>query len=71
MKESEDALHRPGVSAKDDTLPQRLLTHLRPSGKAEGLLPDLGLMLREYYQLRGWTPDGFPSETRLKELGLA
>jgi len=49
----------------EDTLPQRLLTHARPSGKAKGVLPDLGLMLREYYELRG------PSEVKLKELGLA
>lgn len=62
---------RLGVSAKDDTLPQRLLTHPRPSGKAKGVLPDLDLMLREYYQLRGWTPEGIPSEAKLKELGLA
>jgi aldehyde:ferredoxin oxidoreductase len=62
---------RLGVSAKDDTLPQRLLTHPRPSGKAEGVLPDLDLMLREYYQLRGWTSDGFPSEAKVKEVGLA
>lgn len=42
---------RLGVSAKDDTLRQRLLTHPRPSGKAKGVLPDLDLMLRGYYQL--------------------
>lgn len=59
-----------GVSAKDDTLPQRLLTHPRPSGKAKGVLPDLDLMLEEYYQLRGWTPEGVPSEAKLKELRL-
>ena len=62
---------RLGVSAKDDTLPQRLLTHPRPSGKAKGVLPDLDLILREYYQLRGWTPEGAPSEAKLKQLGLA
>lgn len=54
----------PRGSAKDDTLPQRFLTHPSPSDKAKGVLPDLELMLRGYYQLRG------PSETKLKELGL-
>lgn len=61
---------RLGVSAKDDTLPRRLLAYPRPSGKAKGVLPDLDLMLREYYQLRGWTPEGMPKEERLAELGL-
>ncbi len=61
---------RLGVRAEDDTLPQRLLTHPRPSGMAEGVLPDLKLMLKEYYEWRGWTPEGIPREERLKELGL-
>lgn len=54
-----------GVSAKDDTLRQQLLTHPCPSGKAKGMFPDLDLILRGYYQLRG------PSEAKSKELGLA
>ncbi len=59
-----------GVSAKDDTLPQRLLTHPRPSGKAKGLLPDLDMMLREYDQLLGWTLEGVPKDEKVAELGL-
>jgi aldehyde:ferredoxin oxidoreductase len=27
-------------------------------------------MLRPYYALRGWDPEGRPSETRLRQLGL-
>jgi aldehyde:ferredoxin oxidoreductase len=27
-------------------------------------------MLVPYYKLRGWTPEGVPSEAKLKELGL-
>jgi aldehyde:ferredoxin oxidoreductase len=45
---------RLGVTRADDTLPSRLLTHPRPSGGAEGVLPDLGPMLEAYYRLRGW-----------------
>jgi len=53
---------RYGIRRKDDTLPRRLLTLPRPSGSAQGVLPDLEGMLAEYYQLRGWTADGVPSE---------
>lgn len=36
----------------------------------EGLTIDLDRMLREYYQLRGWTPEGIPTPEKLRELGL-
>lgn len=35
-----------------------------------GLTIDLERMLREYYQLRGWTADGLPTPQKLRELGL-
>lgn len=63
--------NRLGITRADDTLPERLLTHARPSGQAEGQLPDLAVMLAEYYEARGWLPDGRPSPERLRELGLA
>ncbi len=62
---------RLGVTRADDTLPRRLLTHPRPTGSAAGVLPDLEPMLEEYYQLRGWTAEGVPTEEKLQELGLA
>ena len=62
---------RLGVTAADDTLPQRLLTEPRPSGSAAGVLPDLDAMLPLYYELRGWTDEGEPSQERLVSLGLA
>jgi aldehyde:ferredoxin oxidoreductase len=62
---------RLGVTGADDTLPKRFLAEPRPSGGAEGVLPDLDLMLKEYYQIRGWTADGAPSSKRLAALGLA
>jgi len=61
---------RYGIRRKDDTLPRRLLTLPRPSGSAQGVLPDLENMLAEYYQLRGWTADGVPGPEKLAELGL-
>jgi aldehyde:ferredoxin oxidoreductase len=61
---------RLGVTRADDTLPRRLLEEPRPSGQAEGVLPDLDLMMDEYYRVRGWTPDGVPGHDRLAALGL-
>ncbi len=62
---------RLGITRADDTLPRRLLTHARPTGSAAGVLPDLETMLEEYYQLRGWTAEGVPTEEKLHDLGLA
>ncbi len=61
---------RLGVTAADDTLPKRLLTEPRPSGSAAGALPDMGLMLPIYYQLRDWDETGAPRRARLEQLGL-
>jgi aldehyde:ferredoxin oxidoreductase len=60
---------REGIRREDDTLPRRLLTPL-PEGGAAGKAPDLEYQLNEYYQLRGWDPDGVPSRERLTALGL-
>ena len=38
--------------------------------RAKGVLPDLDMMLQEYYQLRGWTPEGVPKGEKPAELGL-
>ncbi len=62
--------NRLGITRADDTLPERLLVQPRPSGEAEGRLPDLELMLEEYYEARGWLLDGRPSPERLEKLGL-
>ena len=61
---------RYGIGSADDTLPQRFLTEPRPSGGAEGVLPDMDLILTDYYRIRDWTPEGAPSPERLAELGL-
>jgi aldehyde:ferredoxin oxidoreductase len=52
---------RLGVTRADDTLPERFLREPRPSGTAEGVLPDMDAMLPMYYELRGWRPDGRPA----------
>jgi aldehyde:ferredoxin oxidoreductase len=59
-----------GITAKDDTLPKRLLEIPAPSGTAEGHVSELPKMMPEYYQARGWTKDGKPSNETLARLGL-
>jgi aldehyde:ferredoxin oxidoreductase len=60
---------REGISRKDDILHPRFLTH-RKAGGAGGHLPHIGYLLSEYYQKRGWTEMGIPSQEKLEELDL-
>ena len=62
---------RLGISRKDDVAPPRLYAEARPDGVSAGVLPDLGKMLHEYYQLRGWSTLGIPTETTLERLGIS
>ncbi|MHA1164601.1 MAG: aldehyde ferredoxin oxidoreductase family protein [Alphaproteobacteria bacterium] len=59
-----------GFTAKDDTLPKRLLKDAAKTGPAKGLVAGLDKMLPEYYQLRGWTKDGVPTNETLSRLAL-
>ncbi len=59
-----------GLTAKDDTLPKRMLEEPMPDGPAKGMVVHLNEMLPEYYRLRGWSPEGVPTSMRLRELGL-
>jgi aldehyde:ferredoxin oxidoreductase len=58
-----------GISEKDDILPPRLLLPLK-EGAAADSVPDIEMMLREYYLIRRFNPDGKPSRETLDELGL-
>jgi len=62
--------NRAGFTAADDKLPQRLLKDAAKTGPAKGLVNGLGKMLPEYYQARGWTPDGVPTNETLDRLAL-
>ncbi|MDQ7826721.1 MAG: aldehyde ferredoxin oxidoreductase family protein [Candidatus Eremiobacteraeota bacterium] len=62
--------NRLGITKKDDIIPRRLQKEPRPSGRAAGVLPDLPLILEEYYRLRRWDDDGIPTPQLLKDLGL-
>ena len=61
---------RLGFTGKDDTLPRRLTREPHPEGIGEGNTVPLEEMLDRYYEHRGWTRDGLPTESKLKELGL-
>jgi aldehyde:ferredoxin oxidoreductase len=62
--------HRLGLTCADDRLPRLLLQPLSEGG-TQGHVPDLELMLREYYEARSWDPEtGKPSREKLGELEL-
>ena len=64
-------LHHMGwiIRKRIDVLPKRILTPV-PDGGAAGSVPDINKMKKEYKQLRGLNEKGFPTEKKLKELGL-
>jgi aldehyde:ferredoxin oxidoreductase len=63
--------NREGFTAKDDTLPPRLLNEAPVDGPSQGWVSNLAPMLKEYYRTRGWGENGVPTRKKLVELGLA
>jgi len=59
-----------GVTEKDDTLPRRFLDEPLTAGPIAGKTVPLGPMLKEYYELRGWSNNGKPQDSKLAELSL-
>ncbi len=59
-----------GLTAKDDTLPPRMLNDPMPAGPCKGEVSKLGKMLPEYYTIRGWSKEGVPTKEKLAELGI-
>lgn len=57
-----------GISSKDDKLPKRLLKPLE--GGTNRQVPNMDLMIKEYYECRGWTSEDIPSKEKLEELGF-
>lgn len=62
---------RCGITRKDDTLPNRILTLRRREGGAGQNLPPLGEMLSQYYEYRCWDEFGIPKKEKLIELELS
>jgi aldehyde:ferredoxin oxidoreductase len=56
-----DFNNRAGFTAKDDSLPPRLLNEPAKTGPAKGLVSKLPEMLPKYYAVRGWDADGSSS----------
>jgi aldehyde:ferredoxin oxidoreductase len=54
-----------GIRRKDDVLPYRLEHEPRPTGTAAGVLPDMKLMLADYYAIRKWDSAGVPTAEAL------
>lgn len=59
-----------GFTRNDDDLPPRLKTEPAKTGPAKGLVSGIDKMVPEYYQIRGWTPEGVPTQETLQRLGL-
>jgi len=59
-----------GARAEDDVLPKRLMT-IMDTGPTEGSIPDMDLMLKEFYELRGLNEEGVPEKEILEGLGLS
>ncbi|PKM52939.1 MAG: aldehyde ferredoxin oxidoreductase, partial [Firmicutes bacterium HGW-Firmicutes-5] len=53
-----------GVDPSQDTLPKRLLEDPIAEGPSKGNVARLSELLPEYYELRGWSTDGIPTEER-------
>ncbi len=60
-----------GLVGADDTLPKRLLTEGANVGPAEGRVSELATMLPEYYELRGWAPDGTITAETKERFGIS
>ena len=58
------------AGVEKDTLPPRLLREELPSGPAKGKVAELQVMLADYYEARGWTAEGDPTEAKFQELSL-
>ncbi len=60
-----------GITGEQDTLPKRLLKEAAKVGPATGRVADLDQMLPEYYSVRGWSPEGVPTDETRSRLNLA
>jgi aldehyde:ferredoxin oxidoreductase len=62
--------NRAGFTAKDDSLPPRLLKEACKTGGSKGKVSMLGEMMPKYYSARGWDSEGRPTADTRARLGL-
>jgi aldehyde:ferredoxin oxidoreductase len=62
--------NRAGFTAKDDSLPKRLLTEACKTGPATGKVNELAKMMPKYYAVRGWDTEGRPTAATKERLSL-
>jgi aldehyde:ferredoxin oxidoreductase len=63
--------NRAGFTAKDDSLPKRLLTEACKTGPSKGKVNMLAEMMPKYYAVRGWDSEGRPTADTRSRLGLS
>ena len=56
------------IPEQDNVMPERFTTPHKEGGAA-GQVPPWQQILKEYWETKDW-PSGFPSESKLEELGL-
>lgn len=62
-----------GFTFKDDRLPKRIVEEPLKDGIHKGQRissEDMKILLSEYYQARGWSPEGLPTTETLKRTGV-
>jgi aldehyde:ferredoxin oxidoreductase len=59
-----------GITAADDRMPKRIMTP-HSDGGAAGSVPNVELMLKDYYKARGLDAKGRPLKEKLVSLGLS
>jgi aldehyde:ferredoxin oxidoreductase len=63
----------PGFGRADDLPPARVYEEKLKGGSTDGAILErekVEALLDDYYNLRGWTKDGIPTEDKLREIGL-
>ncbi len=63
-------LLRAGLTKEDDTLPHRMLHEPLPDGPGKGHVVELDLLLPRFYEVRGWSEDGVPTNKKLESLAI-
>jgi len=61
---------RDGFSRKDDTLPKKMTIAAKEGPRAGKVPIPHDKILDDYYKLRAWDKNGFPTEESLKRIGL-